>query len=201
MCFSFFAVAVFAQDEEQEKEIVTTDLEEVVVMSGIIDLAKDRETPIAVSNITTAEIERKGGSFDLIEVMRSTPSVQINRGAGFGDGKMYLRGFDQTNTAFLINGQPINGVEDGKMYWSNWSGMIDVADEIEIQRGLGSSKLAISSVGGTVNIVTKTVDTKEGGVYKSMIGNNNYFQNSLYLSSGLNDNGWAYAMFLRTLEW
>ena len=196
MFFSFVAVAVFAQDEEQEKEIVTTDLEEVVVMSGIIDLAKDRETPIAVSNITTAEIERKGGSFDLIEVMRSTPSVQINRGAGFGDGKMYLRGFDQTNTAFLINGQPINGVEDGKMYWSNWSGMIDVADEIEIQRGLGSSKLAISSVGGTVNIVTKTVDTKEGGVYKSMIGNNNYFKNSLYLSSGLNDKGWAYAMFL-----
>ena len=196
LCLSFVAVVAFAQDEEQDKEIVTTDLEEVVVMSGIIDLAKDRETPIAVSNITTAEIERKGGSFDLIEVMRSTPSVQINRGAGFGDGKMYLRGFDQTNTAFLINGQPINGVEDGKMYWSNWSGMIDVADEIEIQRGLGSSKLAISSVGGTVNIVTKTVDTKEGGVYKSMIGNNNYFKNSLYLSSGLNDKGWAYAMFL-----
>ena len=195
-CFSIVGVVAFAQDEEQEKEIITTDLEEVVVMSGIIDLAKDRETPIAVSNITTAEIERKGGSFDLIEVMRSTPSVQINRGAGFGDGKMYLRGFDQTNTAFLINGQPINGVEDGKMYWSNWSGMIDVADEIEIQRGLGSSKLAISSVGGTVNIVTKTVDTKEGGVYKSMIGNDNYFKNSLYLSSGLNDKGWAYAMFL-----
>jgi outer membrane receptor for ferrienterochelin and colicin len=121
ICFSFFAVVAFAQDEEQEKEIVTTDL------------AKDRKTPIAVSNITTSEIERKGGSFDLIEVMRSTPSVQINRGSGFGDGKMYLRGFDQTNTAFLINGQPINGVEDGKMYWSNWSGMIDVADEIEIQ--------------------------------------------------------------------
>lgn len=196
LCLSFVAVVAFAQDEEQDKEIVTTDLEEVVVMSGIIDLAKDRETPIAVSNITTAEIERKGGSFDLIEVMRSTPSVQINRGSGFGDGKMYLRGFDQTNTAFLINGQPINGVEDGKMYWSNWSGMIDVADEIEIQRGLGSSKLAISSVGGTVNIVTKTVDTKEGGVYKSMIGNDNYFKNSLYLSSGLNDKGWAYAMFL-----
>ena len=196
LCLSFVAVVAFAQDEEQDKEIVTTDLEEVVVMSGIIDLAKDRETPIAVSNITAAEIERKGGSFDLIEVMRSTPSVQINRGSGFGDGKMYLRGFDQTNTAFLINGQPINGVEDGKMYWSNWSGMIDVADEIEIQRGLGSSKLAISSVGGTVNIVTKTVDTKEGGVYKSMIGNNNYFKNSLYLSSGLNDKGWAYAMFL-----
>jgi outer membrane receptor protein involved in Fe transport len=196
VCFSFVAVAAFAQDEEQDKEIVTTDLEEVIVMSGIIDLAKDRKTPIAVSNITTSEIERKGGSFDLIEVMRSTPSVQINRGSGFGDGKMYLRGFDQTNTAFLINGQPINGVEDGKMYWSNWSGMIDVAEEIEIQRGLGSSKLAISSVGGTVNIVTKTVDAKEGGVYKSMIGNDNYFKNSLYLSSGLNDNGWAYAMFL-----
>ena len=187
---------VFAQQTQETDSILVSELDEVVVMSGIIDLAKDRVTPIAVSNITAQEIERKGGAFDLIEVMRSTPSVQVNRGAGFGDGSMYLRGFDQTNTAFLINGQPINGVEDGKMYWSNWSGMIDIAEQVEIQRGLGSSKLAISSVGGTVNIVTKTVDSKAGGFYKSMIGHNNYFKNSLYLSTGLNDKGWAFSMLL-----
>lgn len=194
-CVSLFAVGLFAQEQAKDS-ILTTSLKEVVVMAGVIDLAKDRQTPIAVSNISAQEIERKGASFDLIEVVRSTPSVQINRGGGFGDGSMYLRGFDQTNTAFLINGQPINGVEDGKMYWSNWSGMIDIAQEVEIQRGLGSSKLAISSVGGTVNIVTKTVDTKAGGFYKSMIGHNNYFKNSLYLSTGLNDKGWAFAMLL-----
>ena len=44
------------------------------------------------------------------------------------------------------------------MYWSNWSGMSDIANFIQIQRGLGSSKLAISSVGGTVNFVTKATE-------------------------------------------
>ena len=60
-CFSCVAVAAFAQDEEQEKEIVTTDLLEVVVVGdGVIDLAKDRITPVAVSTITAEEFELKG---------------------------------------------------------------------------------------------------------------------------------------------
>ena len=73
---------------------------------------------------------------------------------------------------------------------------MDVAEEVEIQRGLGASKLAVSSVGGTVNIITKTVDQQAGGFYKSMAGSNNYFRNSAYLSTGLNDNGWAFSMLL-----
>src|SRR5690606_13983196 len=116
----------------------------VVVGSGIIDLAEDRQTPIAVSTIKANEIREKTGNFDLPEVLKSTPSVQNIKGGGFGDGQMFLRGFDQTNTAFLLNGQPINGVEDGRMYWSNWSGVLDIANAVQVQRGLGSSKLAIS---------------------------------------------------------
>ena len=197
MCFSFVAVVVFAQDNGQLNDsILVTDLDEVEVMGGIIDLAKDRVTPIAVSTITASDIEKKGGYFDLIETMRSTPSITVNRGGGFGDGNMFLRGFEQTNIAFMINGQPVNAVEDGKVFWSNWSGLMDVAEEVEIQRGLGASKLAVSSVGGTVNIITKTVDQQAGGFYKSMAGSNNYFRNSAYLSTGLNDNGWAFSMLL-----
>ena len=41
--------------------------------------------------------------------------------------------------------------------------MADVANAVQVQRGLGSSKLAISSVGGTVNIVSKTTDQRKGG--------------------------------------
>ena len=190
---------IFAQGDSNNQKakdsILKVSLEEVEVMAGVLNLSKDRETPIAVSNITAQQIESKGGFFDLIEVMRTSPGIQVNRGGGFGDGNMYLRGFDHTNTAFLINGQPINGVEDGKMYWSNWSGMIDVAEEIEIQRGLGSSNLAISSVGGTVNIVTKAVDQKAGGFVKTVSGYNNYLKTSAYLSTGLMDNGFA-ASFL-----
>lgn len=124
-------------------------LDEVVVVGkGIIDLAKDRKTPIAVSTIKSEEIRDKVGTSDITQSMVNTPSVYVSgQAGGFGDSRISVRGFQQDNTAFLLNGQPINGMEDGKMYWSNWSGMADIANAIQIQRGLGSSKLAISSVG------------------------------------------------------
>lgn len=174
-----------------------TSLDEVVIIgSGVIDLAEDRKTPVAVSTIKASEIQQKAGNWDLPEVLKSTPSIQNLKSGGFGDGQMFIRGFDQTNTAFLLNGQPINGMEDGKMYWSNWSGVMDVANAIQVQRGLGASKLAISSVGGTVNIVTKTIDRKEGGFVQQMIGNDNYTKTTAYYSTGVNEKGWSFSGLL-----
>src|SRR5690606_32964205 len=117
----------------------TDSVDEVVIVGkGVIDMAADRQTPIAVSTITAAEIQSKGvGNVEFTEVMKNTPSVYVsNQAGGFGDSQMFLRGFEQTNTAFLLNGQPINGMEDGRMYWSNWSGMADVANAVQVQRGL-----------------------------------------------------------------
>ncbi|MDP5096351.1 MAG: TonB-dependent receptor, partial [Flavobacterium sp.] len=126
-----------------------SQLEEVVVIGrGIIDVAKERKTPIAVSTIKAIEIQEKVGTADVTQAMVNTPSVYVaGQSGGYGDSRITVRGFQQDNTAFLLNGQPINGMEDGKMYWSNWSGMSDIANVVQVQRGLGSSKLAISSVG------------------------------------------------------
>lgn len=173
-------------------------LEEVVIVGrGIIDLARDRQTPIAVSTITSAQIQAKAiGNVEFPEAIKSTPSVYVaNQAGGFGDSQMFLRGFDQTNTAFLLNGQPINGMEDGRMYWSNWSGMSDVANAIQVQRGLGSSKLAISSVGGTVNIVSRAAGRKEGGFARFMTGNDSYLKGTISYDSGLQGK-WAYSLLL-----
>ncbi|WP_026450944.1 TonB-dependent receptor [Aequorivita capsosiphonis] len=180
---------------------VTSDsdaLDEVVIVGrGIIDLARDRQTPIAVSTITSAEIQAKAvGNVEFPEAIKSTPSVYVaNQAGGFGDSQMFLRGFDQTNTAFLLNGQPINGMEDGRMYWSNWSGMSDVANAIQVQRGLGSSKLAISSVGGTVNIISRAAGRKEGGFARFMTGNDSYLKGTISYDSGLQGK-WAYSFLL-----
>ena len=177
------------EDSEQLQEVI-------VIGSGVIDLAEGRKTPIAVTTIKRDVIQEKAGNFDLPEILKSTPSVQNIRGGGFGDGSMFLRGFDQTNTAFLLNGQPINGMEDGKMYWSNWSGILDVAEAVQVQRGLGSSKLAISSVGGTVNIVTKTIDMKKGGFVQTSIANDNFIKTNAYYSTGMNEKGWSFSAML-----
>lgn len=171
--------------------------EVVLVGRGIIDMASDRRTPIAVSTISAVEIQSSGvGNVEFPEIMKSTPSVYVsNQSGGFGDSQMFLRGFDQTNTAFLLNGQPINGMEDGKVYWSNWSGMSDVANAVQVQRGLGSSKLAISSVGGTVNIVSRAAGRKEGGFARFMTGNDSYLKGTVSYDSGLKGK-WAYSFLL-----
>ena len=173
------------QDEQSLSEIV-------VMARGVIDVADGRRTPIAVSTIKGIEIEEKVGTGDITKMMVNTPSVYVtSESSGFGDTQMYTRGFDQSNTAFLLNGQPINGMEDGNMYWSNWSGMSDIANAIQIQRGLGSSKLAISSVGGTINFITNDTEMRAGGFVKGMVANDNYFKTTVGGNTGLLDNGWG----------
>ncbi|CEN48023.1 conserved exported hypothetical protein [Capnocytophaga canimorsus] len=174
--------------------------EVVVVGSGIIDVVKDRQTPIAVSTIPLSVIVEKAGNQEFPDLMKNTPSVQVaGQAGGYGDARINIRGFKQDNTAYLINGQPINGMEDGKVYWSNWSGLSDIANAIQVQRGLGSSKLAISSVGGTVNIVTKATDKKEGGFVKATYANDNYVKSTVGYNTGLMKNGFGASILFYTL--
>ncbi len=169
----------------------------VIVGTGIIDLARDRQTPIAVSTIPASVIQEKIGTQDVTMTLVNTPSVYVaGQAGGYGDSRISVRGFGQDNTAFLLNGQPINGMEDGLMYWSNWSGMSDIANGIQIQRGLGSSKLAISSVGGTVNFVTKATDMQKGGFAAYSMANDSYYKGTMAYNTGIGENGFGASVML-----
>ena len=82
-------------------------------------------------------------------------------------------------------------MENGKVYWSNWAGLGDATRSMQVQRGLGASKLAINSVGGTINIITKTTDAKKGGSIQQSLTDFGTSKTVLSLSSGLMDNGLA----------
>jgi outer membrane cobalamin receptor len=172
-------------------------LGEVVVTSGVIDIAKVRETPVAVSTISPSEIALKVGNQEFPEIMNKTPGVYATKqGGGYGDSRISLRGFDQRNTSFLINGQPVNDMENGWVYWSNWQGLTDVASGIQLQRGLGASRLAVPSVGGTVSIFTKAAEARKGASVQQSFGNDGYFKTTASVSTGLSDNGWATSVLL-----
>jgi len=172
-------------------------LGEVVVSSGVIDIAKVRETPVAVSTISPSEIALKVGNQEFPEIMNKTPGVYATKqGGGYGDSRISLRGFDQRNTSFLINGQPVNDMENGWVYWSNWQGLTDVASGIQLQRGLGASRLAVPSVGGTVSIFTKAAEARAGSSIQQVFGNDGYNKTTVAHSTGLNDNGWATSFLL-----
>lgn len=171
--------------------------ETLIIGRGVIDLEEDRKTPVAVTTIGRQEIQDKVvGNVEFPEIMQNSPSVTVSdQSSGFGDGKAFVRGFTEQNTAYLLNGQPINGMEDGNIYWSNWSAMTEVANAVQIQRGLGSSKLAISSVGGTVNIVTKATDKREGGFARFVVGNDSYLAGTVSYNTGLK-NKWGFSVLL-----
>lgn len=188
-------IGMFAQESGTDSS--TVELEEVVVQSKTIDLAKERVTPIAVSSIKASEISLKVGNLEFPEIMNRTPGVYATKqGGGYGDSRINLRGFDQSNTSFLINGQPVNDMENGWVYWSNWAGLTEVASGIQIQRGLGASRLAVPSVGGTVSIFTKTASVAEGGSLTQLVGNDGYRKTSFIYNSGKSDNGWASSILL-----
>ncbi len=164
-------------------------LDEVVIV-GVADIAKERETPVAVSTIKATEIVEKLGSKELPEILNATPSVYATKaGGGFGDSRINIRGFDQKNTAIMINGVAVNDMENGWVYYSNWAGLSDVLSFIQVQRGLGSSKLGIPSVGGTVNYMTRTSDIKEGGSVAFTYRGEESVKGSVSYSTGLLESG------------
>ncbi|RKS99300.1 TonB-dependent receptor [Flavobacterium sp. 123] len=175
----------------------SNQLNEIIVTSGVADIAKDRKTPVAVSTIKAAEIQEKLGTQEFPEILRNTPSVYVTKsGGGFGDSRINIRGFDQKNIAVMINGVPVNDMENSAVYWSNWAGLSDVTSAMQVQRGLGSSKLAIASVGGTINVLTKSSDMKEGGAVSSGFGNANYLKVQASYNTGLLKNGLSASVLL-----
>ena len=158
----------------------------------IASVAIDRATPVAVSTIDAREIEEKIGDRELVEILNFTPGIYATKGGGgYGDSRINIRGFDQRNVAVLVNGIPVNDMENGWVYWSNWAGLGDAVRTMQVQRGLGASKLAINSVGGTINIVTKATDARKGGSFKTSITDYGRTKHMLSLSSGVLPNGWA----------
>ena len=194
----FLAVGAYAQETGTDsKTILDVNLEEVVVSSRVIDVAKVRETPIAVSTISAQEVLLKVGNQEFPEIMNKTPGVYATKqGGGYGDSRISLRGFDQRNTSFLINGQPVNDMENGWVYWSNWQGLTDVTSNIQIQRGLGATSLAVPSVGGTVSIFTKSAEKAQGGSLTQMIGNDGYIKTTGVYNTGVNEKGWSSSYLL-----
>lgn len=99
------------------------------------------------------------GHQDYPEIMKLVPGVYATKlGGGQGDARISIRGFQQENIALLLNGVPVSSVENGLVYWSNWAGLGDATQTIQVQRGLGASRVALNSVGGTINIITKSTE-------------------------------------------
>ena len=160
----------------------------VIEMSALEVLASraDEKTPVAYTTVTKADVEFRLGSQDIPMSLNLTPSVYATQqGGGAGDARINVRGFNQRNVAVMINGVPQNDMENGWVYWSNWDGVADVAQSIQMQRGLSAVNLAAPSIGGTMNIITDPTAHQKGGRYKQEVGAGGFLKSTLTYNTGL----------------
>lgn len=197
--FSFFlmtAVAFqgmsgsLAAQESVSDSVKMRELKNIEIFASYSNRAFDE--PVAVSSIYHGQIESKISNLEFPEVLKSVPSTYVSRkGGGYGDSRITLRGFSSENAALTINGIPVNGMENGTVYWSNWASLADVAATVQVQRGIGLSNRAIPSAGGTINIITLGSRAEKGGSVFYGIGNDGYEKMALNFSTGL-INGWNF---------
>lgn len=172
-----------------------------VVMSGVkvldvvnvtADIARERETPVAFVNISSLKLREELASQDIPMILNSTPGIYATQGGGgIGDARVSVRGFSQRNVAVLLDGVPVNDMENGQVYWSNWFGLENMTKTMQVQRGLGASKLAVPSIGGSINILTKGIDDKASVVLNQEVGTGGYFRNTISANTGRLKGGWG----------
>ena len=173
-------------------EPVTADfsLEPTVLEGSELEIAAsravERETPVAFTNLSKAEMQATLGSRDIPMVLNETPSVYATQqGGGAGDARINVRGFDQRNVVIMINGVPVNDMENGWVYWSNWDGIGDATSSIQMQRGMSAVTLAVPSIGGTMNVITDPTQFARSGNYRQEFGNDGFLKGTLAYNSGM----------------
>ena len=165
---------------------------DIVVTTSSIDVIKDRKTPIASSTMRNYEMREKASNKDFIELTSQMPGVYTSRvGGGFGDTRMNVRGFEQNNISPMIDGIPVYDLEAGIVDWANIASMNDVASSIQLQRGLGASKLVNSSVAGTMNMILRNASFDKGGFFYNSTGNDGYRKFVGSYATGLLQNGFS----------
>jgi hypothetical protein len=158
----------------------------------VSDLAKPRETPVAYSNVSAQQITEKLGGQDLPMLLNATPGVYATQqGGGDGDARISIRGFSAQNVLVMVDGVPMNDMFNGRVYWTNWFGLDQMTQTMQVQRGLGASKLAIPAIGGTMNIMTRGIQMNKSLSIKQELGNDQNLRTVISGSTGRLKGDWS----------
>ncbi len=151
------------------------ELDEIRLISNLV--SDNQNVPVAITKISLQKITEELASRDLPMLLNGTAGVYATQtGGGDGDARINVRGFDQRNVGVMIDGVPVNDMENGAVYWSNWFGLDAITAQMQVQRGLGATKIAMPSIGGTINIITQGIGSKKGGTVKQEYVTGNFLR-------------------------
>jgi iron complex outermembrane receptor protein len=171
----------------EENNLMTDEFTVIGTRSSIDD-------PFTYSNLSKEDIEKNNLGQDLPYLLDQTPSVVVSSdaGAGIGYTGIRIRGSDPTRINVTINGIPINDSESQGLWWVNMPDFASSVDNIQIQRGLGTSSNGGAAFGASINLQTNGIEQKPYAQLSNSFGSFNSRKHTLQLGSGLINNRWSF---------
>ena len=181
---------IFAQDVNNSKNLDSLtsilNLEEVTVSA----IKAKNDTPVSFVNLSKENIEKTNLAQDIPILLKNTPSVvtHSDAGAGIGYSSIRIRGSDQTRVNVTINGIPYNDSESMQVYWVDLPDFASSIENIQIQRGVGTSTNGPGAFGGSINIQTNSASENPFFEINNTLGSFGTVKNSVGFSTGFIDN-------------
>jgi iron complex outermembrane receptor protein len=163
--------------------------DEVVVRAS----RPEPKTPLTYSVLDAADISKNNSGADLPYLLQQTPSLVVSSDAGTGIGytSLRIRGTDITRINVTMNGVPVNDPESHGVFFVNLPDFAASVDNIQIQRGVGTSANGAAAFGASLNIKTDAPSANAFARMESQAGSFNTFRNSLNFSTGRSRQGFA----------
>ena len=159
------------------------DFNELVISA----VRANEKLPFTFSEVTREAIEERNLGQDAPFLLRYTPSAVVSSDAGTGIGYtgIRIRGTDPTRINVTINGIPLNDAESQGVFWVNLPDFLSSVENVQIQRGVGTSTNGAGAFGATINLNTNQVQPELYGELAGSIGSFNSRKLSAEFGSGL----------------
>ena len=187
-------VQVIFKNNVVEQNIVLNSSARMIEEVQISAVRADNSTPTTFTNLSKEEIQQGNFGQDIPYLMQKTPSTVVtsDAGAGVGYTGIRIRGVDPTRTNVTINGIPLNDAESHGVYWVNMPDFASSTDNIQIQRGVGTSTNGAAAFGSSINIKTDNIQKDATTSVDNSFGSFNTIKNNIKVGTGIINNKFSF---------
>lgn len=206
MSFSFIGYeSITAEVVLKGEAFVEIAMVQKQIMAGEVIVNATRagnNSPMAYSNLKSDELKKLNAGQDLPFLLSLTPSLveTSESGTGIGYTSLRIRGTDASRINVTIDGIPLNDPESQQVFWVDLPDLASSVDNIQVQRGVGTSSNGAGAFGASINIQTKGIENEPFAEIHSTAGSFSTFKNSVAAGTGLLAGKFAMQMRLSDLR-
>lgn len=189
VCLLMATTGAFAQAPEKDS-LQTVGLQEVEVIAT----RATAHTPVAYTNLSKEQLKKANTGVDMPYLLTFTPSVLTtsDAGAGIGYTSIRVRGTDATRINVTTNGIPMNDAESHSIFWVNTPDFASSLQDVQIQRGAGTSTNGAGAFGASINMQTQGISPTPYAEFSGSYGSFNTHKETVKAGTGIINGHWGF---------